>query len=181
MRIRAFFKHLKLKWRVTALLFALSGGFLAIKVFFSDKAHRRPAQFSSVELEYGETLLEGEETTEPDLEISPSYEDTVVIPKSNQYESIDSHLAHRQITDYKKALTEEIAQRDAERVRRELAERIIERNRREGYEVVLDKDFNIVSVTEIKSLDENPPSDNNPPSDEKTSSDEKPPPQAPSE
>ena len=143
-------KQLKLKWWVTFLLSVLVVSFFVMQFFSLNKNQRHPAQFSPTEMEYAETLLENNEATDPDLEIGSSYTDTLSDPTPSKYiESIDSLLEKERIIDYKRALTEKFSEMKTKRVKRNLARKIIERNRKEGYEVVLDEDFNVVSVKEI--------------------------------
>ena len=101
-------------------------------------------------MEYAESLLEGDEAPEPDLETGPLYEDTVSVPSYDYTNKADSLIENARLTDYKRALTEEVSRIEAKRVKRDLARKIIERNRREGYDIVLDKDFNVISVKEIE-------------------------------
>ena len=140
-------KQLKPKWWVTFLLSVLAVSLFVMQFFSLTKNQRHPAQFSPTEMEYAETLLENNEATDPDLEIGSSYTDT--LSPSKYTESIDSLLEKERIIDYKRALTEKFSEMKTKRVKRNLARKIIERNRKEGYEVVLDEDFNVVSVKEI--------------------------------
>lgn len=145
------FSFKKTKWRIAALLLAL---LIVLKLswfFFLNKEGRNLAGFSKVEMEYAETLLEGEEEMDPDLDTGSPYEDTLSIPKYEYKDTVEELLEDSRITDYKRALTEEVSARKTQRVKEELAKRIIERNREEGYEIVLDEDFNVISAKEIES------------------------------
>lgn len=141
---------------------ALLGIFMLSWFFFLNKGERNPAGFSKVEMEYAETLLEGEEEVEPDLDSGPSYEDTLSVPGYEYKDTVEELLEDSRITDYKRALTEQISATKTKRVKEELAKRIIERNRQEGYEIVLDEDFNVISAKEIKSEEEEETSDKTP-------------------
>ena len=145
-----FLKQLKPKWWMVFLLCFLVASLFAMQFLSLNKSQRHPAQFSPEEMEYAETLLENNDATEPDLEIGSSYTDTLPDPTPPKYmKSVDSFLESQRITDYKRALTEELSEIKTERVKRKLARKIIERNRKEGYEIVLDEDFNVISVKEI--------------------------------
>ena len=131
-------------------LFVLTVFGASFYFYTPNKSQRNPAQFSSVELEYGETLIEGEEEIDPELDIGPSYEDTVSTPGYDYSNKADEALEKLLIKEYNRALTDKIAEIETKKAKRELAERIIERNRKEGYEVELDENFNIISAKEIE-------------------------------
>ena len=146
------FPFRKTKWRIGVLLLALLFGIFTLSWFFLlNKGERNLAGFSKVEMEYAETLLEGEEEVDPDSDTGLVYEDTLSTPRYDYTNTVDEVLEDSRITDYKRALTEQISATKTQRVKEELAKRIIERNRQEGYEIVLDKDFNVISAKEIES------------------------------
>ena len=145
------FSFKKTKWRIGVLLLLLLSVLKLSWFFFLNKEERSPAGFSEAEMEYAKTLLEGEEEMDPDLDTGSPYEDTLYIPKHDYNDAVEELLEDSRITDYKRALTEQISATKTQRVKKALAKRIIERNRREGYEIVLDKDFNVISAKIIKS------------------------------
>lgn len=147
-----FLTQLKLKWLWLLLLMALIAGISIWPVFFK-QSKRGPAQFSPVEMEYAERLVEGDEAPDPDVEIGPPYEDTLSVPSYDYTNKADVLIENEKLSDYKRALTEELSRMEAERVKRDLAQKIIERNRKEGYDIILDKDFNVISVKEIEPLE----------------------------
>lgn len=149
-RMSFIFSFKKTKWRIVALLLVLLGVKLSW-FFFLNKEGRNPAGFSKAEMEYAETLLEGEEEVDPDLDTGSPYEDTLSVPRHEYKDTVEELLEDSRMTDYKRALTEEISETKTQRVKKELAKRIIERNREEGYEIVLDEDFNVISAKRIKS------------------------------
>ena len=137
------------KWRILLLLAAFVAGGFFIRPWFSSKSGRGLAGFSSVEMEYAESLWEDTEEHDPNLNIAPPYQDDLEIPSYDYSNKAEAFLERSQMMEYRKALSRELSSARAKRFKNALARRIIERNRKLGYEIVLDEDFNVVSFQEI--------------------------------
>lgn len=111
-------------------------------------AERGLASFSALDKE--SHLLSNEEEPDPEGEIAAAYRDTLSVPQYDYTNQAEAFLENQKIEDRRRALTDHIAEEEAEKAKEELAQRIIERNRKKGFEIVLDEDFNVISAKAIK-------------------------------
>ena len=125
--------------------------------YFQKKDGRNPAQISSAEIRYAETLFaeDSKQQIDDELIVAPRWEDPL---NEEEEENLDfeNTIESQIIENYEKKLLQEWEKKKLhdkemklQKEKKEYAEEFLRRAREDGYELVIDEDLNVIEVQEI--------------------------------